>query len=243
MLNSLSAITLSETGESALKVAGGRPLSEFSADLIDVDDILIHKAEDALQILQEYRPQFQHDHPVGAAPSPYVRDLIDYLTKTASIFDILASVFGKCKVAESWEDNYRRIKLSEAYAKAFRLIADEYATNYGKASKNDEKGQGKGDPETSFDNYILSGDKDTVKAKLHQLIDGKKGVGLATVVTAAQESGLIDKCVGYAILQSEFDIKGSKQAYSQAVIKIGFEGHRAPEYEGRITQMKDKLKA
>lgn len=248
IMDSLSAITTSEAGQACLRISKAKTdedrqkmLLRFSADFSDLDDLL-GKADEALQVLNENRPQFDYDHCEKTKQPRYLRDIADYLIKCSEIFIALSKVL-------SHLSTYMGVvtaELSVKYAKTFNVYAEYIIKTYIKPEEKTDKGKQPEDgkkPKT-FDEFILIEDKEGVKAKLHQLLDGQKGIKLACRVVAAQEVGLIDKQVGFADLKSEFHVEGSKQAYSFAIIKIGENAERRqPHYKYEIEQLKANLMA
>ena len=231
IMDSLSAITTSEAGQACLRLSKAKTdedrqkmLLRFSADFSDLDDLL-GKADEALRVLNENRPQFNIDHCDKQTQPEFIR----LLNECAVVSDTLYNILNRTETdtPQSWTgDNHiiRRVAAWNMYGSKFRDLMKVYAS--------------------PFDEFILVEDKEGVKAKLHQLLDGQKGIKLAFRVVAAQEVGLIDKQVGFADLKSEFHVEGSKQAYSSAIIKIGENAERRqPHYKYEIEQLKANLMA
>lgn len=233
VMDSLSAITTSETGQACLRIAKAETAADrrseslrFAADLSDLDDLL-SKADTALHLLNENRTQFDKDHRDQKKQPPHVGKIVRLLDECAAVSDTLRDVFNHTETdaPQSWTGDshiIRRVAAWSMYGNEFRECKAYLIKTYA----------------SPFDRFILVEDKEGVKAKLHQLLDGQKGVRLAVVVVAAQETGLIDGCVGYGELSPEFRIEGTRQAYF--IGRQNISEHRM-EYEARIEQAKKIL--
>lgn len=234
VMDSLSAITTSEAGQACLEISKAKTdedrqkmLLRFSADFSDLDDLL-GKADEALQVLNENRPQFDIDHCDKQTQPEYVREIADYLIKCSEVFGGLSEVLSRLS-------NYggaSAAELSFKYAETFNLYAGYIIKTYIKPEEGSDKGgQPKGGrpkggktPQTFKECIIDLKYEEDIRRRIEARLAtrGKSGKPTATIIKAAVALGWI-MLPNSATMKREFGITDGS-GYSEFINETG--GHR-----------------
>ena len=232
-MDSLSAITTSETGQACLRISKAKTdedrqkmLLRFSADFSDLDD-LRDKADEALRVLNENRPQFDYDHCEKTEQPRYLREIADYLIKCSEIFIALSKVL-------SHLSTYMGVvtaELSVKYAKTFNLYGEYIIETYIKPEektvkgKQPEDGRTKGGktPQTFKECIIDLKYEEDIRRRIEARLAtrGKGGKPAATIIKAAVALGWI-MLPNSATMKREFGIKDGS-GYNEFINETG--GH------------------
>ncbi len=150
----------------------------------------------------------------------YIDDISKAISENdSSIMDLSSDLHTESELSATLYTFYKDVlqveisKLEEKYRGNISLLSKEKpkALNSNRVKSKE------------FDSCILYGDKEKLKRRLHEMIDGKSGKDVAFIISAAEKQGLIQK-PSYNIVCREFGNIGAESGYNRYRSKKEYEG-------------------